>query len=214
MSLKEQLEMQVQNSANRIPEEKRNIFAKSMQNLKDSGITEKAIKEGDKAGSFTLPNAKGENISLDALLEQGPVVLSFYRGAWCPYCNLELKALQEKLPEIESLGAKLLAISPQVPDKSLSTAEKNELEFEVLSDVGNQVARQYGLVFEIDEDVRAVYDDFGIDMNDYNGDSSYTLPIPSTFVIDTDATVVKAHNDVDHRKRLEPDEIIETLQAI
>ena len=107
----------------------------AQQALKDSRIAERALAAGNDAVDFTLPNARGEQVSSEALRQQGPIVVSFYRGGWCPYCGLELKALQSVNAEIEALGARLVAISPQLPDESLSTAEKNQLEFEVLSDV-------------------------------------------------------------------------------
>ena len=110
------------------------------------------------------------------------------------------------------VGAKLVAVSPQVPDESLTTVEKNELKFEVLSDVGNKVASDYGLVFELDKELRPVYDQFGIDLEKYNGNGKYELPIPSTYVIDADGTIIKAHNDTNHTKRMEPSEIVDALK--
>ena len=109
--------------------------------------------------------------------------MSFYRGGWCPYCSLELKALQDVNSEIEALGARLLAISPQVPDDSLSTAEKNDLEFEVLSDVKANVANQYGLTFSLDEDLRPIYKNWGADVAVVNNDLDCQLPVPATYVI-------------------------------
>ncbi len=212
MSLKKQLEEFNKNASQKIPPEVQQIMHNSLQRLEESHITDNTKKAGDRASDFTLPNAKGDEVSLNNLLDEGPVVLSFYRGNWCPYCNLELKALQDVLPEIENLGAKLVAVSPQIPDESLTTVEKNELKFEVLSDVGNKVASDYGLVFELDKELRPVYDQFGIDLEKYNGNDKYELPIPSTYVIDADGTIIKAHNDTNHTKRMEPSEIVDALK--
>jgi peroxiredoxin len=123
-----------------------------------------------------------------------------------------LQAYQQALPDIQALGASLVAVSPQEPDSSLSTAEKNDLRFEVLSDVGNQVARRYGLVFRVDEAVRSVMKGFGIDLAHYNGDESWELPVPGTFVIAPDGSIRLAYVDADYTRRLEPREILNALR--
>ena len=141
-------------------------------------------------------------------------MVSFYRGGWCPYGNLELRALQNTWPEIQQLGAQLVAISPQNPDESLSTAEKNELAFNVLSDAGSATAKAYGIAFDLAEEPRSIYTHFGHALPDKNGDNSWVLPIPATYVIDTNSTVVLAFVDVDNRNRLEPTEIIAALGCL
>lgn len=183
-------------------------------NLKQSGIEDSSLQAGSKAINFSLPNATGEAINLQELLKQGAVVLSFYRGGWCPYCNLELQALQNALPDIKALGANLIAVSPQTPDNSLSTAEKNELTFEVLSDVGNKVAKEYGLVFTLPESLRPIYEKFGIDLTVHNGDQTFELPVAATYVINTDGTIAHAFIDGDYTQRLDPAEIISTLKNL
>jgi peroxiredoxin len=142
------------------------------------------------------------------------VVVSFYRGGWCPYCNLELRALQNALPEIKQLGAQLVAISPQTPDESLSTAEKNELEFAVLSDIGSATAKAYGIAFDLTEELRPIYSRLGHALPDKNGDDSWILPIPATYVIDKDGIVALAFVDVDYRNRLEPAEIVTAIKTL
>jgi peroxiredoxin len=144
------------------------------------------------------------------LLKQGPVVLTFYRGDWCPYCNLQLRAYQAILPRIRELGANLVAISPQTPDNSLSTAEKKGLTFPVLSDGGNAVARRYGLVFSLSETLRTT----GANLPSFNGDDSWDLPMPGTFVIAPDGTVRLAFVDADWTRRLEPAAILDALQRL
>ena len=180
--------------------------------LAESGIADRTLKPGDKAIDFTLPNATGDRVNLQQLLNKGAVVVSFYRGGWCPYCNLELRALQQYLPQIQALGANLIAISPETPDNSLSTAEKNELTFEFLSDVGNKVAKEYGLVFALPETLRGVYEGFNIDLPAHNGDRTFELPISATYVIAADGTVLYSFADPDYTKRLDPEEIINALQ--
>ncbi|MEB3283197.1 MAG: peroxiredoxin-like family protein [Lyngbya sp.] len=193
------------------------VIAKMTQATEDlikSGIVEQALKVGDRVPNFQLPNALGETVELQELFKSGPVVITFYRGQWCPYCNLELRTLQKYLPEIEQLGAKLVAISPQTPDNSLSTTEKNELTFEVLSDVGNQVARKFGLVFVLPEELRPIYQGFGINLPAYNGDESFELPIPATYVIDRNGIIVHAFVEPDYTQRLDPEKIITTLKNL
>ena len=142
------------------------------------------------------------------------MVLSFYCGGWCPYCNLELRALQNVLPEFGAVGATLIAVSPQTPDESLSTAEKNDLAFPVLSDTASRVAKSFGIAFDLADDLRPIFTSFGQALPDRNGDDSWVLPIPATFVIDRNGIIAFAHLDVDFRHRLEPATITATLAAL
>ncbi len=182
--------------------------------LRAAGLPEQSLAVGARAPEFLLPDANGGEVALAALLATGPVVLAFYRGAWCPYCMIELHALQVRLGEITGAGATLVAVSPQTPDNSLSTAEKLDLAFPVLSDVGNVVARSFGLVFSLPEDLRTVYDGFGIDLPAANGDQTFELPVPATFVIAADGTVAWRFVDADYTKRAEPDEVIAALAGL
>jgi peroxiredoxin len=168
---------------------------------------------GDRAAGFRLPDARGGEIALDDLLIDGPVVLVFYRGAWCPYCNLQLAAFQGGLAEIRAAGAALVAVSPQTPDQSLTFAEQKALEFPVLSDVGNAVAAQYGLVFTQSEAVTATSRQLGIELADFNGDDSNTLPAASTFVIGEDGGIRFASVTGDYRWRVGPEEVLAVLRA-
>ena len=147
MSLKDELDKLRAASAERFPPETLATMQGATQELIASGIAEQSASEGSAAPDFSLPNAHGEPVASEALWGDGPAVVSFYRGGWCPYCNIELKALQDRLPEIEALGARLVAITPETPDNALSTQEKNEIGFDVLSDDGNRVASAFGLSF-------------------------------------------------------------------
>jgi peroxiredoxin len=185
-----------------------------IEQLITSGAAEKALKEGAQAPDFTLPDALGNAVTLSHLLSQGPVVITFYRGEWCPYCNLELRAYQRALPQLRALGASLVAISPQTPDHSLSTVEKIELTFAVLSDVGNQVARQFGLAFTIDEAVRSAHQQVGANLPAFNGDDSWELPMAGTFLIDQSGIVRLAFVNPDFTRRLDPSVIIARLNEL
>ena len=196
------------------PEEVKELMAQATTDLINSKIAEASISTGQKLPNFTLPNAVGEEIALESLLAEGAVVVSFYRGGWCPYCNMELRALQAALPEIQARGATLVAISPETPDTSLSTKEKNELSFQVLSDRGNVLARQLGLVFALPESLRPIYRNFGIDIPAHNGDDTFELPLPATYVVSADGTIIYSFANADYTQRLDPAEIIKALDTI
>ncbi len=197
-----------------IPEPVLQDLLDSTERLGQTGIADRALQVGDELPHFVLPNAVGKQVSSEALLRDGPLVISFYRGGWCPYCNLELHALQQALPEIEAQGATLLAITPETPDHSLSTKEKHGLQFEVLTDVGNDVARKLGLVFALEDTIREHYTVFGFALPDYNGDESWELPIPATLVIACDGRVAWRFVDADYTKRGEPSEVVAALKAL
>lgn len=174
-----------------------------------------AIKVGQKAPSFELPNPEGKNILLENLLDRGAVVVTFYRGDWCPYCNLQLRALQAKLSEIEALSATLVAISPQVPDGSLTESEISKLEFTVLSDQNAKVAAQYGVAWEVPEFLAEhMRVDRNLDLEKINNGNGSVLPIPATFIIGTDGKVKWSYVNVDYRTRSEPSEVIEALKNL
>lgn len=214
MTLHQQLAEKKAEFAAAVPQETQSIMAEAADALEASNIANGALGVGDAVPEFSLLNATGDRVNVQSLLAQGPVVISFYRGQWCPYCNLELRALQQALPDIQQQGATLVAISPQTPDNSLSTVEKNELAFEVLSDVGNEVARQFGLVFQLPESLRPVYEGFGIDLPVHNGDETFELPLPATYVIAPSGQITHAFINTDYKQRMEPSDIVEALKAL
>jgi peroxiredoxin len=214
MSLKAELDSLRSEFMAQVAPEIRDAMVRADMELAASGIVQRALRAGDRAPDFRLPDARCGSIRLKDLLATGPVVLSFYRGGWCAYCNLELRALQRVLPEITRLGAALVAVSPQTPDESLSTAEKNALAFPVLSDAGSATAKSFGIAYDLAEELRPIYTRFGHALADKNGFASWVLPIPGTYVIDRDGTIALAFVDVDYRNRLEPSEILTALQSL
>lgn len=212
MNLTEALASKLAENRSRMPEEAKAVMDQATADLQQSDIVNRALAKGDAIPAFELPNALGQTVSSQTLLAAGPLVISFYRGGWCPYCNLELRALQQALPEIQAAGATLVAISPEAPDNSLSTIEKQDLTFEVLSDRGNQLARQFGLVFALPESLRPIYAAFGIDLPAYNGDTTFELPVPATYVVDTSGKIIHSFVDVDYTQRLAPEVIVEALK--
>ncbi len=214
MSLQHEMSEMKKKSAEKITPEIMKVMAAETEKLIKSGLADRALKKGDRAAGFTLPNAIGATVNFETLLEKGNLVVSFYRGGWCPYCNMELSELHNILPDIKSLGGQLVAISPQTPDHSLSDAQKFALEFEVLSDISADTARAFGLVFTLAEKLRPIYADFGIDLPEYNGNNSFELPIPATYVIGTDGIIEHAFVDADYTRRMEPADIITVLTRL
>ena len=212
MSLQKELDAFFAESRAKMPVEAAARVQKTNDDLRASGLVDRALKAGDSAPEFALPNAVGHRVALSALLAAGPVVVSFYRGGWCPYCNLELRAYQRALPEIRALGASLVAISPQTPDSSLGTAERNALEFEVLSDHGSAVARSFGIAFELPDVLKPLYAKHAL--SDVNGTDDWRLPVPATYVIARDRRIALAHIDPDYRVRLEPAEALAALRTL
>ena len=197
-----------------IPEETLNTLMSELQDLIATGIAEKSISTGKPFPAFDLSNANNESRTLAGFLADGPLVISFYRGAWCPYCNLEINALQERLTDINTAGAQLVAISPQRPARSTDQISRSQLAFEVLSDTGNKLAKDCGLVFTLPESLRPIYQAWRIDIPEHNGDNSFELPIPASYIIDTDGIIRYAFAEMDYTRRLEPDIIIEQLQNL
>ena len=190
------------------------LYEAKIEALRTSFAMDAATGVGALAPDFTLPDAQGRPVALSALLERGPAVVTFYRGGWCPYCNIQLRAYQAALPAMTERGAHLVAISPQRPDGSLSTAEANALTFDVLSDDANAVARRFGLVYALPEELRAALRSNGKALPGINGDESWELPVPATYVIGRDRRVVLASIDVDYRNRLDPADAIAALRSI
>lgn len=193
-----------------------------MKGVDESIAQAKSFQEGANAlaleqiaPSFELPNQHGQSVQLTELLAKGPLVVTFYRGSWCPYCNLQLKALQARLPEIHALGAQLVAISPQVPDGSMSENEISNMDFVVLSDQNADVAASYGVAWKVPtfllEHMRV---DRGLDLESLNNGNGSILPIPATFVLNSEGKVTWRYVDVDYRTRSEPEDIINALEAL
>ncbi|MGI2111888.1 peroxiredoxin-like family protein [Shewanella frigidimarina] len=214
MSLSSQLTEKRDANAANLPPEVLAIMSDATLNLKLSGIIDSAPKAGDKLAAFSLTNPLGVTRHLTDLLANGPLVVTFYRGNWCPYCNLALRAYQQHLAEFKQLGATLVAITPELPDMSLSTAEKNELEFDVLSDVNAEYAKALGLVFSLPDSIRELYQKFGVEVEKHNGADQFDFPLAATFVVAKDGIIVKAFVDADYTYRLDPEDIISSLKAL
>lgn len=193
--------------------EKIEIYDAGIQEIRDAKIIDNAIQKGDNAIDFSLNNAANESVNLKELLKNGPVILTWYRGGWCPYCNITLHYLQEQLPEFKKYNAQLVALTPELPDKSLSTKEKHQFDFEVLSDLDNKIAKEYGIVFKLNDQVSTIYNQ-NFNLNEYNGNENNELPLAATYIINTDGKIVYSFLDADYRNRAEPSELIEVLKNL
>jgi peroxiredoxin len=177
-----------------------------------SGVAQRALQAGDRLPAFTLSDPEGNLVSSIDLLALGPLVISFYRGVWCPYCNMELQALQETLPRFEALGASLVAISPQNPVNSRKSVRQNKLTFPILSDPHNDVAAAFGLRFELPDYLMDLYKSLKNDLPAFNGDASWTLPMPARFVVGQDGIILYAEVNPDYTHRPEPEDMLPALR--
>ncbi len=200
------------NLASMLPADALKIFDTDAEALQKTHSSILKLSVGDKAPNFTLSNAVNESVNLYDVLKENRVVLTFYRGTWCPYCNLMLAQYQQVLGQIKELGANLIAISPQTPDESLNIQEKNELQFEVLSDNSNIVAHQFTTIFKYGEKPLATMSELGYDYDSFYADDSRELPIPATFIIEQNGIISFAKSEGgDYRNRVEASEIITSL---
>lgn len=183
--------------------------------LERSGISEKVLKAGEIAPDFALPDYKGQTISSQELLSQGPLVLTFYRGAWCPYCNADLAELNHHLDQIKAKGATLLAISPELPQFLDKVVRMQHLDYNILHDDRNELAEQFGVKWQYSAALKSLYrDKLMINLEYQQGNPDWTLPLPSRFVIDTEGVIRYAESKVDYRERPDPSHMISALEAL
>jgi peroxiredoxin len=215
LTIREQSEQLKTAAAERLPSEVVEVFDRSIKDLLDQGIPAGSIKVGDPLEPFTLDDATGTPVSLDQIIKTGPAVIVFYRGGWCPYCNLALRTYQrELLPQLGEFGARLVAVSPQSPDQSLSTTEKAGLEFTVLSDPGSRLAQRIGIAFQQAEEVLAAQRKLGLDLAQVNSEGATRLPRPTVLIVDRDRTVSFVDVQPDYTARTEVADIVAALSDV
>lgn len=212
-SLSDELNALSAGFARKAPPEMVATFARGVEDVRRLGLVESAKNVGDSAPNGELTTNGGQAIAVESLWADGPVVVSFYRGGWCPYCNLQLKALQRSLSDLEGAGAKVVAIAPELAEKATETAAKNGLEFTVLTDRDNRLAKAFGIVFELPEAIRPIYEN-RVGLAKYNGNDDSELPLAATYVIDTEGVIRWAFLDADYKKRAEPADIVEAVKAV
>lgn len=196
-----------------LPPAMKETFEKGIRDVAGSGVLAKAMTVGMKAPDFTLPDGEGRMVRLGEMLAKGPVVLTWYRGGWCPYCNIQLRAYQEVLPELKAAGATLVALSPEKPDATAKTAEASGLGFTVLSDAGNGVGKSYGVVYELPAELVDAFRG-RLDLPAMHGTDAWELPLAATYVIDRDGMIAYAFVDADYRKRAEPWSVIDAVRGL
>ena len=196
-----------------VPRSAIDIMHRATNELIASGASTQVLKAGDTAPPFVLNDPDGRPISSAGLLAQGPLVVGFYRGFWCPYCNMELQALQAALPAFRELGANLVAISPQTAVNSRKSRRTNGLDFLILSDPGNATAAAFGLRFALPDYLIKLYKSLKNDLPAFNGDTSWTLPMPGRFVISRDAVIRYAEVNPDYTHRPEPADVLLALRS-
>lgn len=212
LSLQDKLDAFANKSKEKLPEELKAVMIAALEKLKNMQLERKFLKVGDKAPNFKLKDVAGNKYELDKLVKESKVVITFFRGGWCPYCSLELRAYQEKLGAIEANGAKFFAISPEIPAYSVRTSNKHSLSFPLLYDKDNDLAKDFNLVFELDDSLKPIYKSFGIDLVSFNGNKDWELPVPATYIIGEKRKILYAFADVDYKKRAEPEEVINILK--
>ncbi|MEM9094202.1 MAG: peroxiredoxin-like family protein [Pseudomonadota bacterium] len=214
MSLQEQLDAFKAKFKTQAPAEAFEAFARSTQELIDSGQAERAVAAGDVAPDFTLTDQDGETVSLKSLLANGPVIVSFYRGVWCPYCNIELKALEAALGEIKARGASLVAISMQGASDSRKSQRDNKLSFPILTDQNGELAQKFGIRWSLQDYVIPIHAGFGVELPKIHGDGQWNLPMPARYVIDTDGFVAYAEVNPDYTRRPDPSDVFPVLDSL
>jgi peroxiredoxin len=190
------------------------VLHRGTEALIASGQAQRALKAGDRAPAFSLPDPDGKMVSLRDLLARGPVVLTFYRGAWCPFCNLDLQALEAARPEIEARGASLIAVSQQTAANSRKSQRTNALGFPIVGDKGGELAAQFGLRWHLSDDLQAVHKQLGADLVAFNGEASWTLPMPARYVIGQDGIIAYAEVNADYTRRPEPSDVFPVLDRL
>ena len=196
------------------PAELKSVLAVELKALISSGQAGRALKVGKRAPDFVLPDTAGNAISSVALLKQGPLVVTFYRGLWCPFCNADLQALEAAAERIRGYGASLVAISPQSPDNSRKTQQEIKLSFPILSDKNCELADKFGIRWMPSQALQGVYRNFGTDVGAFNGEGSWALPMPARYVIATDGEIVYAKINPNYTHRPEPSDVCPVLEKL
>lgn len=187
------------------------VRQRAVEALATSGLAERAVHAGEEAPPFRLRDGLGRAFSSREALRRGPVVVVFYRGRWCPYCTVDLRAIELASHDIRSFGASLVVVSQQTADNSLETQRRNELSFASLVDAGGKVAHTFGLRWKASDELRAVEEVCGMDLASFNGDPSWTLTMPARYIVAPDGMIEYADISVDYTRRSDPSELIPVL---
>lgn len=214
ITLATQLQEKADQSATKTPAEIKKIMSDAITDLKQSQIMKSALKKGAQTPNFTLSDPINGSIDISQLLKKGPLIITFYRGGWCPYCNLQLRDLQKHLAAIKETGAELVAISPEKPDSTLETVKKQKLNYYVLSDTNGEVSKKFGISYEMGQPLIELYKKFGIDVASTNDTKKWELPLGATYIVNTQGKIVYSFVDADYKKRAETTDLIRILKTL
>lgn len=214
LTLSDRLDLIKAGMAGHVPPEKVKMMTTALENLKKTQIEKKALSVGKNFPDFSLNNYDGKKVQLKELLKKGPVIVSFYRGSWCPFCNAQLNAFQQHIGQFRELGASLVTITPEKPDLAALTASDKKLDFPVLTDKNNKLAQKLGLVFGLTGEYKELYKQFGVDLEKSQENGDWKLPMPATYVVSPKGKVIYAFIDADYTKRATPEEIIAALKSL
>lgn len=209
----EELKVLQKDMSTQLPKDMLNIMANSLSDMLTKNLDSHALKKGNIAPDFSLISTKKQKVNLYELLNTKPVIISFFRGSWCPFCVKELQHFQNNLKQLQQVSnVHFIAISPQKIEISAKLQQDNAIDFTILSDVGNHIAQQYGLVFTLPQNVRELYQNLGADIPKFNGDDSYQLPIPATYLIGQDKQILFSYINVNYMERVDISELVDVLK--
>lgn len=214
MGLQEEMSAKFEDFHKTVPAPITSAIDKAQADFEAKFNPQTTIQVGDKLPSFAMSDAVGKEVTSNELLKKGPMLITFYRGEWCPYCNLELRAYQQHLDKFQAKGVALVAISPELPDSALTMVEKNDLKFNVLSDVGNKLARQLGLINSLPDNLRPIFKQVDVDLEARNGDDSFEVPVPATLLVDGNGIVRNAYINPQFWVRAEPETVLGWIDAL
>lgn len=197
-----------------LPETSRSMLQLELDRLRTADWLAGALRTGDQAPDFVLPDSPGRTLRLSDLLREGPVVLKFYRGRWCAFCTLELRAYQRLLPDFRSLGAEVIALSPQNEEETALNRERDRLQLHMITDAGNAIAREFGITYEIGADVRGLYESAGLDLGRTNAAGTWSIPLPAAYLVAPDRRIVYSFVEPDYLQRAEPETVLDELRRL
>ncbi|KAI0123182.1 thioredoxin-like protein [Xylariales sp. AK1849] len=209
----EQLSLVEAKSKTVISEQNRKLITDSLSHFKSTFVPKDTVQIGDKFPQFYLSDATGNMVSGQDLIAFGPLLITFYRGEWCPYCNIAIAFLQKHFEDFKAKGVTLVAISPELPNKNMTTTEKHQLKFPVLTDLHNEIAKQLGIVYD-QSSARSFHAEKGVDLKARNGDDTWEVPIPATLLVDRNGTVRNAWINPDYTKRMDPQVALGWIDAL
>lgn len=214
MNFQERLQSLQDKIEGNLPADYLKVMHRATDDLRASGIQEQVLKAGQTMPTFELRNQDETLVNSQQLLAQGSLIITFYRGIWCPYCNADLANLKKYVAEIKAAGAQLIAISPEQPQFLKQISNTQKLNFDILHDANNDLAAAFGLKFTLPEDLKAIYHDgFKVDLEKQQGNSEWALPMPARFLVNQAGVIQYAESEPDYRRRPNPDELMELLAA-